>query len=484
MKNFLFSLCCTIVFSILFDRLIRPNRSGWRGYTLHTLFILTFYGATLALTGGFWVACVLTDALFLALVIASNIKFQVLGEPLVFSDLAVAASFLRYPRFYLAAIPPVLKIILLPTAILIFGCVIAFSSTAPTAHFAGLAILLTALLGLNAGWKFYWRSSVMLRPNLETDIVRSGLLPVLLIYTLRWRATPSPSPAQPLPAREPDTDRAPFLIIVQCESFANPEDLVPNHPLAPLSNFERLKKNSDHYGALSVSGFGAYTMRTEYAVLCGRSEEELGFRAFDPFLTAQSEHTFGLPNRLAALYEKRLFVHPHDLRFYGRDRLMPALGFTTLVGPDDFADVETAGPYIGDKAIGDYLHDHIMAAKEPELIYVVTMENHGPWDAGRLDAPDALTAWERHAQNSDALLGSLDSTLRDCGHPAHLIFFGDHRPSIPRYSTPSKIRSTPFIFLSYHIHETNAFSSISQITPSELHNLILGCVDKRSIRST
>nr|WP_276556544.1 LTA synthase family protein [Gluconobacter cerinus] len=313
----------------------------------------------------------------------------------------------------------------------------------------------------------------MLRPDLKADIVRCGLLPVLFIYTLRWRATPSPAPAQPLPAREPDTDPAPFLIIVQCESFADPKDLVPNHPLAPLHNFERLKKNSDYYGALSVSGFGAYTMRTEYAVLCGRSEEELGFRAFDPFLTAQDEHTFGLPNRLAALYEKRLFVHPHDLRFYGRDCLMPALGFTKLVGPDDFTDAETAGPYISDKAIGDYLHDRIVSAEKPELIYVVTMENHGPWDAGRLDAPDALTAWERHARNGDALLGSLDRTLRDCGRPAHLIFFGDHRPSIPGYVTPSKMRSTPFISLSYNTHETDAFPSVSNIIPAELHNLIL-----------
>nr|WP_249210179.1 LTA synthase family protein [Gluconobacter cerinus] len=313
----------------------------------------------------------------------------------------------------------------------------------------------------------------MLRPDLEADIVRCGLLPVLLIYTLRWRATPSPAPAQPLPAREPDIDPAPFLVIVQCESFADPKDLVPNYPLAPPHNFERLKKSSDHYGALSVSGFGAYTMRTEYAVLCGRSEEELGFRAFDPFLTAQDEHTFGLPNRLAALYEKRLFVHPHDLRFYGRDRLMPALGFTTLVGPDDFVHAETAGPYISDKAIGEYLHDRIVSAEKPELIYVVTMENHGPWDAGRLDAPDALTAWERHAQNGDALLGSLDRTLRDCGRPAHLIFFGDHRPSIPGYVTPSKIRSTPFISLSYNTHETDDFPSVSKIIPAELHNLIL-----------
>ncbi|WP_099213097.1 LTA synthase family protein [Gluconobacter cerinus] len=411
--------------------------------------------------------------MFLALVIASNIKFRVLGEPLVFSDLAVAASFLRYPRFYLAAIPTFLKIILIPAALLVFGCVIAFSSTAPAAHFAGLLILLTSLLDLSAGWKFYWRSSVMLRPNLEADIVRCGLLPVLLIYTLRWRATPSPAPAQPLPAREQDIDPAPFLVIVQCESFADPKDLVPNHPLAPLHNFERLKKNSDHYGALSVSGFGAYTMRTEYAVLCGRSEEELGFRAFDPFLTAQDEHTFGLPNRLAALYEKRLFVHPHDLRFYGRDRLMPALGFTTLVGPDDFVHAETAGPYISDKAIGDYLHDRIVSAEKPELIYVVTMENHGPWDAGRLDAPDALTAWERHARNGDALLGNLDRTLRDCGRPAHLIFFGDHRPSIPGYVTPSKIRSTPFISLSYNTHKSEKLCNNPTIHPSELQDMIL-----------
>ncbi|GFE96998.1 LTA synthase family protein [Gluconobacter sp. Gdi] len=473
MKNFLLSLLCTIVFSILFDRFTRPSRIGWRGYAIHTLIILIFYGAALALTGGFWVACVLTGAIFLAVVIASNIKFRVLGEPLVFSDLAVAASFLRYPRFYLAAIPSSLKIILLPAVMIVIGCVIAFSSITPAPHLAGLAVSLGALSVVGTNWKLYWRSGFMPCPNLQADITQYGLLSVLIVYTLRWRATPSPAAVPPLPALKPDQDPAPFLIIIQCESFADPTDLVPGHFLPPLQALERLQKTSDEYGRLSVSGFGAYTMRTEYAVLCGRSDKDLGFRAFDPFLTAEDERTFGLPNRLAALYEKRLFVHPHDLRFYGRDRLMPALGFTTLVGPDDFKNAEKSGPYISDKALGDYLHNRILTTDEAELIYVVTMENHGPWDAGRLDATDPLAAWNHHAHNGDALLESLNRTLQECGRPAHLIFFGDHRPSIPGYVHPAPVRSTPFISLTYNIEKAAAPATACTITPAELHDVIL-----------
>lgn len=64
-------------------------------------------------------------------------------------------------------------------------------------------------------------------------------------------------------------------MIVQCESFTDPVTLFGDPALA-LPGLERARAMAWQSGRLLVSGFGAYTMRTEYGVLFGLPEEQLG----------------------------------------------------------------------------------------------------------------------------------------------------------------------------------------------------------------
>jgi phosphoglycerol transferase MdoB-like AlkP superfamily enzyme len=214
-------------------------------------------------------------------------------------------------------------------------------------------------------------------------------------------------------------------------------------------------------------------MRTEYGVIFGRSEAQLGFRRFDPYLTALGETSFALPARLAAGGWRSLFVHPHDMRFYNRAEILAAGGFTELIGEDRFAPPGPGeGRYVTDAAIADVIVDFAHAAVGPTLIYAVTIENHGPWDAG---GGDLREGYLRLVRKGDAMLGSLIERLGRLDRPVTLVFFGDHRPSIPGHVLPGGDRHTPYVILDLGKGATpQAQASFSStITSAEMHEVLL-----------
>jgi phosphoglycerol transferase MdoB-like AlkP superfamily enzyme len=239
-----------------------------------------------------------------------------------------------------------------------------------------------------------------------------------------------------------------LVVIIQCESFADPVTLFGDTTLA-LPGLAAARAQATQWGDMYVSGFGAYTLRTEYAVLFGREEAELGFRRYDPFLTAMSETSYALPHRFGPGWNS-LFLHPHDLRFYGRDRLMPAAGFTRLVGEAGFAPPgPDDGRYVTDAAMTDTILQQAAAATGPTLAYAVTIENHGPWAPDGSRDGDLVRSYVRLAAHGDAMLTRLIGGIAALKRPALLVFFGDHRPSIPGASVPGGERYTPYVMLSF-----------------------------------
>jgi phosphoglycerol transferase MdoB-like AlkP superfamily enzyme len=216
-------------------------------------------------------------------------------------------------------------------------------------------------------------------------------------------------------------------------------------------------------------------MRTEFGVLFGRSEEALGFRRYDPFLTAHGEASHALSARLGAAGHRCLFVHPHDLRFYGRDRLMPAIGFDLMLGEGDFPPPSSTGRHVDDRTVGTVLCRLIDQATAPTFVYAVTMENHGPWAADRLaGSPGGLDAYLHHLRNGDAMLNDLIDHLIATRRSALLVFFGDHRPSIPGASEPGKARHTPYVMMRFREGAMIADPGDRvDLTPDRLHHAIL-----------
>lgn len=413
---------------------------------------------------------------------ASILKSRVLGEPLIFSDLAVAASFLRYPRFYIDAIPKFIRIIIISAIFFVPGIVyfIIKNDFPPYSHWVGMFVMTISSATLFILWRKKWSTTLMTYPNLFSDVRNYGLIATLFFYFLRWRREAAPAPLKKPSSSVPmDIE---LLIIIQCESFADPVSLITQHPLPPLPTLARFQKEGGNTrsGQLDVSGFGAYTMRTEYAVLFGQNEKSLGFRQFDPFLTAHSNMSYALPNLLSSSFEERIFLHPHDLRFYNRIQLMPQMGFTKLISTEEFSEEDLCGSYVGDIALGEKICDIIgKSSQKSQMIYAVTMENHGPWkQVDNTEYKDPLEIYDFHVRNSDLLLDMLDQKLAGLGKKAVLAFFGDHRPSIPGYNSPEQNKSTPFVIKTYHSSVEFDFSQDTHLTPAEFSKKIIHSLGK------
>lgn len=478
------NLVLLVVISAVIDSCVNPCRALRRITGLHTCAVLITCGIFLTILGSLYAACIATLVVFVALVTISNLKFRMLAEPLVFTDIVVAQSFLRYPQFYLAAIPFWLKVVAPPAVAGMVWCGWMLFSMALMPHVFGGVIIVAGCSGLKMRQFWLLHGKLMTKPDLIHDVRLYGLVSTLIVYTWRWQRSTAPDPVLPLSVSNRSGKAAPLVVVIQCESFADPSCIAPLRDFPELSGLTRLENTPGVIrGDLHVSGFGAYTMRTEFGVLFGQSEEELGFRRYDPFLTAMDSVSHALPNVLSEFYESRVFIHPHDLQFYGRKQLLPAMGFTEIIGAECFGRADLVGPYVGDERLGRLLSDRICRSRTPELIYTVTMENHGPWDAARMNKADALETWYQHAVNSDLMLNALDIALHDSKREAYLVFFGDHRPSIPGFFKPMAEKSTPFIVRPYNTEDAVPWSSGGSILPCDLYKYVCDVVCRPQAKS-
>lgn len=424
------------------------------------------FGSVLMLCGSPACAAVLTDIAGVALVVASNAKYAVLYEPLVFSDLFLLKYFIRHPCFYIFAISLALRAGIAAGLLIAVTLLAVAVVHAPLAgHVAGLIIsaLFFVLLALCP----VERMAPV--PDLERDIVRFGLAGCLFMYWRRWgqqsRELLLPIESAPTRARPGEV-----IVIVQCESFADPQMLgLPVGTILPvMPELERARRLASQYGKLKVSGFGAYTLRTEYAVLSGRTEEELGFRRFDPFLTALQNAGGFLPSQLGCAGFHTVYMHPYDLHFGDRITVMPAMGFSETMGHESFGSGSgDTSVYMNDRALADKMLSTVRKSSDPLFLYAVSIENHGPWNG----KGDSVACYLSHLENSDAMIGQLMQGLDQCGRPARLIVLGDHRPSIPGATSPAAGRDTPYVVVDFPLYQVMPVRA--DISPEGLFTLAL-----------
>jgi hypothetical protein len=449
---------------------IRPFRS-WNGTWMLFLLVGVAFGGFLILSGNTLASLILTLAVVGLFTMVSNVKQAVLGEPLVFTDMALIGAVFRHPQFYFSALTIVEQAGLALMVPLVGGLLWWFFLPGLECRLAS-AVLVAVLLVLIRLTVSVQSTAIQKSDlDLQADVLRDGLLPTLLFFWLRWRGLADPQPVEPIRSDPADGELA---ILVQCESFADPIELFAN-PKLGLPGLAAAREQAWQWGNLLVHGFGAYTMRTEYGVLFGRCEDDLGYRRFDPFLTALNESSFALPARLSAGGWNSLFVHPHDMRFYNRDKIMRASGFNVLVGQDEFsACASQDGRYVSDARIAEKIVNLAKAAMEPTLIYAVTIENHGPWASER-GVSNLRDGYLELVRRGDEMLATLIEELAELRRPATLVFFGDHRPSIPGHTDPTGPRHTPYVILRLNAEGKllRGTGTPIDLTPAALHHWLI-----------
>ena len=380
-----------------------------------------------------WLAgfsCVLTVAI---LTIISRLKRDVIGEPLVFSDFALLPQVPRHPELYYTR--PLSDPRMAVPILVSIACVVVWYAVEPTIlprepsvavlAVLGMPLILVALAALSGQGD---GAGVLARrfpaPDLESDVARYGLPVTIAGYALRWWAGRR-ADLPPRPRRRVRSDDA-VLVVMQLESFIDPARL--GGPPLPL--MEIVRTRASQFGRLRVPAHGAYTMRTEHAVLTGQDADALGFGSFDPYLTHGGREPTALPALARESGFETLFVHPFHRNFFNRAEVVTRLGFDRLIMETDFVGAARVGPYVGDIALAERVLAEVRARDGALFLFCVTMENHGPWKPGRLpEIDDPLEQYLTHVANTGRAVEALIDGLT--GLPATLCIFGDHAPSLP-----------------------------------------------------
>lgn len=401
-----------------------------------------FAGATiLALGGGY--------------AYADRAKRAVLAEPVVFTDVFQALDIFRHPQLALP-FPHVGRVLAGVTAALAFFAGL-FLWEAPAWRESLWPLLI--LLGLTAigVWLASSASSASLGRALRRlkplgdpvrDAARFGPLATLLIHGLIARAERAQRRIAPPPMPTPARTRSPTagpIVLVQCESFFDARRLHPGIPADLLPNFDRLRTTGMQWGGLHVPSWGANTVRTEFEVLTGLTQSQIGMDWFDPYHRFADAPVDSLAWRLKKEGYRTICLHPFDRSFYRRDRVMANLGFDVFLGEEAFADARVRNGYIADGEVAR-LAATILAEKNPRtFLFLITMENHGPWREGletrtvELAADMRMPSAEYRSfmcyleglKSADAMLETLASALSERGDNGLLGFYGDHLPGFP-----------------------------------------------------
>jgi hypothetical protein len=399
--------------------------------------------------------------------LADRTMREVVREPVVFAAAAELPQLFTHPHLYLPFAGP---------GLVIGGAVAGLATAAglllleppvwPPRPFAALAALALAAAALWNGWRQRpVAAAAMLRriarPRGEpwADAAALGPFAMLLVHAVIARAERDRRQRRLAPRDDPPGGRQPAtanrsgrpvaagpIIVVQCESFFDARRLSPSIPAELLAGFAACRASSVGFGRLAVPGWGANTMRTEFAVLTGLPESALGYDCFNPYYALARRPIESHVWRLRRAGYRTICLHPFDRRFFRRDLAMPALGFERFLGRETLGGRRTP-PYYPDPDLARDILRVVEREGPRTFVFAITMGNHGPWPArGPPPAPDLAARFAADAipdgagllryldglRRSDAMLQILIGELERRGRPAVVAFYGDHLPSLPR----------------------------------------------------
>ncbi|WP_246218875.1 LTA synthase family protein [Pseudomonas izuensis] len=457
MPDFLNSSFCWVMtggflLSCIIEAMLIPRpvlRRPLRSWLLHAGAWLFSVALLYGMTGRPYFSAVNVLALWLLIVLVSNSKYHSLREPFVCADFEYFSDAVRFPRLYLPFFG-IGKTIVLALAFVAYlaGGLYFEASASDALSTAAMALVGASLLLVIGAMK-------ALQPTYDAslDLRRWGMAASLWTYFCAARrkvsldTLHSPFANNAHAMAHPCDIALPDLVSVQSESFFDIRRLWPGIREQVLSQYDVLRNEAKVHGRLKVAAWGANTVRTEFAFLTGIAGDRLGVHRFNPYRHLARQ---GLPS-IAAEMKRRGYrtvcVHPYAGSFYGRDRVLPALGFDEFIDVRSFNDGQKAGPFIGDCAVADKIIELLddSARTQPLYIHAVTMENHGPlhleqveatelpnwFDRPLLDGMRDLAPYLRHLSNADRMLGKLREYLLASPTSTGLCFFGDHVPILP-----------------------------------------------------
>ena len=401
------------------------------------------------------VSSVALTLLLIGCLFAGNcLKVRVLDEPLVFSDVFLAGHAVRFPRLYFGYAPAWVWPVLAAAA----GGVLVAVLMEPAMGKSVLSRLLAVLFLPLALMMFAWRvasgrmkwdfGATPLVFSANADARAYTPLGAALLHCV-WHGKRRAALRQAFHKERGKARGAalplPHIVLVQAESWCPVARILGRPSVTPALDAMQAQGAG---GAVQLLWRGAYTMRTEFAVLSGLRLDRLETYGFDPYHFAEGVPVGTLCDDLKALGYRTVAWHPNDGRFFARYAVLPNLGFDEFHDAGDLGGLPRHGRYSSDEALLARAAEYLEGSTEPTFLFIVTMECHGPWDAGRFEGAALLSETERYEWH----LASLDrgaAKLRDVVASGKLDavvgFYGDHWPGLRDLRRSDAPPDTPWL---------------------------------------
>jgi len=225
----------------------------------------------------------------------------------------------------------------------------------------------------------------------------------------------------------PPSALRPDIVIVQSESLFEPSSLcgVPEPILPTISG-----SNPTNF---HVPVFGGRTLQTEFEVLSGVPTKFFPGNQF-AYFDLLKRPIPALPYTLSGLGYRTIAIHPNERDFWRRSFAMPALGFKHFIDESAFSNRDVGIlNRVSDSSLTTAVLSELSATDDPTMLFVITMENHGPWGAdmpGKNTADRELADYMQRAAAADSAWKELTEALNKRKKPTLALIYGDHLPGL------------------------------------------------------
>ena len=243
-----------------------------------------------------------------------------------------------------------------------------------------------------------------------------------------------------------EVEEKPNIIFIQLESFMDLKRMQGvTYSEEPTPVYSSLRKTCPG-GFLKVPSVGAGTANTEFEILTGMTLDYFGAGEYPYKTVLQDETCESMAYNLRELGYRTGVLHNNTGSFYSRNKVFANLGFDYFVS-SEYMENLSYNPigWAKDKVLTGPIQHILKATSEPDLIYTITVQDHGKYPTELLENPhikvsgfapedeerqNAFTYYVNQCHETDAFLGSLIATLNAFEEPVVLVLYGDHLPNL------------------------------------------------------
>lgn len=293
--------------------------------------------------------------------------------------------------------------------------------------------------------------------------------------------------------KDVETNQTPDIILILNETFYDLKKITNiKTDVEYMSGIKSLDNSVN--GSVVVPAIGGGTNCSEYELLTSNSLELMP--GITPFNVLNLKNANSVVSHLKNLGYKTLGAHGSGAESYSRNRGYSDIGFDEIHFLEDFQNVDFYGErwFATDlslyKNLVNWYDDN---SKDPQFIYLLTMQNHGGWDMN-IPEKDTVHVLDDYGEYTDQINEYLTSIklsdeafmylikyFKKVDRPVVICMVGDHAPAFAKHIVDKKyqndelirLREVPFIIWSNQkIDETNSrILSMNYLVPFILKNM-------------